>query len=378
MSLPTILIIEPDLQFSQKLANKLHAFGFKTILRTNIQDPEELFKLKTSIQSIVLNLELKNIEGLTLYSYIKNHKLFKNTTFTFLADDQNIFCLLENMPLERSIVVSKKIDFQEIIQKIINNISLFSISQTQFTHYTEATGRFYEISLDEVLKFCNITAFTGILFINRTEEIAILEFHLGKLQNIFYKNLPIDEALQELKSWTDGEFRLERQCYSVDEIKRLLSTHLNDNSVSMVNISINDLFYDLFYFLHNFLQDQMPEKLVISIFEKNINEFLNNNPQFIGFDYFPHTDEKVLFNLELTKDDIQPLINLFTNIFLSSKSNINEIDYHDLLDYLHEIEPYLRQIDFYKYFLENLPLDAFKITSSESNSINNELSTFLS
>jgi len=261
-----------------------------------------------------------------------------------LADDQNIFCLLENMPLERSIVVSKKIDFQEIIQKIINNISLFSISQ-----------------------FCNITAFTGILFINRTEEIAILEFHLGKLQNIFYKNLPIDEALQELKSWTDGEFRLERQCYSVDEIKRLLSTHLNDNSVSMVNISINDLFYDLFYFLHNFLQDQMPEKLVISIFEKNINEFLNNNPQFIGFDYFPHTDEKVLFNLELTKDDIQPLIN-----------NINEIDYHDLLDYLHEIEPYLRQIDFYKYFLENLPLDAFKITSSESNSINNELSTFLS
>jgi len=76
VSLPTILIIEPDLQFSQKLANKLHAFGFKTILRTNIQDPEELFKLKTSIQSIVLNLELKNIEGLTLYSYIKNHKLF--------------------------------------------------------------------------------------------------------------------------------------------------------------------------------------------------------------------------------------------------------------------------------------------------------------
>lgn len=348
MSAINLLIIEPDLEFTQKIVNSLQRFNFHTLLRTDVSEPDDLLNIPIPIHSLILNLELKSMEGLALYSYLKAAKPFRKTTFTFLADDNDIFCLLENMTLERSVILNKKRPIDNLIQSIIDNIPISGNGQFDSKYITDLTGKTSQLSLKELLLYCEFSKFTGFLLLEKQDDFATVELQSGQIGAITYQNYQPAEALKLLETWTDARFRLERRKYGIADIKRILSENNQQiESPTTPVLDKGDVFMDLFNFLFKFLSEQIPPKKIISTFEGEIRKFKEKFPRLSSVKFNPDAEEVIEFVMNIEEQDEKALTQLLYSIFSSAKSFEPELDFTDFLVYVKEIEPYLQQINFY-------------------------------
>ncbi len=352
MASPNILIIEPDLSFAQKLGSELQQLGFSTILRTDILDPDELLNITVPIYSIILNLELKNTEGITLYSYLKNQKNFKETTFSFLADDQDVFQLMKNMPLDRALVINKEEDFSEIISQILNSIPAMFRTSAEHQFMTEVCGELRDISLNEILSFCDKTCFTGNLLLTHDQDFSVIQFEKGTVKELNYKDYEMTEALSLFQSWNRGNFRLERKRYKVEEIRKLVrETDNGSGPLGDLPISHKDLFIDIFNFLTNYLAEQLSDYQLRRVYSESLEIFKSRHPFLKDFLFMPEDEDKIDIKFDVNTGNIEVLIDLFKQIFFNAKRYESELALNDIFLYLHELEPLLKQIKFYDYFL---------------------------
>ncbi len=347
MAFPNILILEPDIAFAQKLQKKLRELDYLAILKTAIQDPEELLKLSAPIHTVVLNVELQELEGFTVYSFLKEKKEFKESTFVFLADNHNIYILLREMPLERAIVLEKSLPFEQLMQKIINFIPIPTNYHSEHNYFREVMGELAELSLNELLDYCRLTLFTGYLTLSNLSQSAKIILERGEIQEVQFQHLPQFEALDILKSWKTGHFVLERKQMSVAEIKEVLSEKF---SGSRYHIELSDLFTDVFHFLYQYLSLQLTVFELNSILEKHIRVFNENSSLKIFFD--PLTED--VFSIEgvVLLKNVPELVELLSDIFQEARKISSEIDLQDYFDYLQEIKPYLDEINFFDLLRE--------------------------
>ena len=349
---PTIMIIEPNLEFSKILSRELKDLGYQTIIKTDVSDPDQLIRLPQNIITIVLNLELRSIEGLTIYSYLKNHKKFRNCTFSFLADDDNTFFLLDNMPLDRAIVLRKESKIKSLVSNIIDNIE-YSVESTEAEDYSlDIAGKLEQICVSELIKFCEKTYFSGKLVLNHHNNFAIFIFDKGESISAKYKNLSLEDALSEIQSWYEGNFRLERLKYNITQMLNIVNFEDSINpKINEIELDISDLFLDVFSFLYTFLSNQVPGGQVNYIYQEGLQAFHLNNPSKKTFIFSPYSDEKIHFENILYESDIKPNVDLFKQIFSTAKSYHPEIELNDLLQKLNELEPYLNKINFFNLLL---------------------------
>ncbi|MEJ2634874.1 MAG: DUF4388 domain-containing protein [Calditrichia bacterium] len=365
MASQNILIIEPDLSFAQKLSSELQKLGFSTIFRTDILDPDELLNTTALIHSIILNLELKNTEGITLYSFLKNQKNFKETTFSFLADDHDVFQLMKNMPLERAVVINKEEDFNEIISQILNSIPAMFGTSTEHQFMTEACGELGDISLNEILSFCDKTCFTGNLLLTHDQDFSVIHFENGTFKELNYKDYEMTEAFTLFQSWNRGSFRLERKRYTVEEIRKLAKAADNETGpLEDLPISYKDLFIDVFNFLTNHLSEQLSDYQLRRVYSESLEIFKSRHPFLKDFLFLPENEDKIDIKFEISAGNIEVLIDLFKQIFFNAKRYESELALNDIFLSLHELEPYLNRIKFYDYFLPAVTTNLEKESSS--------------
>jgi hypothetical protein len=351
---PTIIIIEPDLNFAEKLSKSLKSDGIFSIIFQDISNIDKLFSVKETILSIVVNLELKGMEGLTLYSYIKNNKHFHKTTFTFLANNKEVFGLLKNVSLDRAIVLNKENTFKEIRANILQNIPLSKITIQKNLYIPELNGSFSEISIQDLLTFCSEVLWGGKLILHHKNDFAIIYLEYGKITKVYYKDYAIENAIEEFQKWESGGFRLERKKYTVERITKLLSRNKHSTFHKKYTVEINDLVKDLYYFLHLYLSEQMPKSEVDEIFRKEFYLFKNKHVYSDKklIDFQANTEAKISIIEELTTENLIPIFELFKNIFFKAQELYPELELIELLDYLKELKPYLTEIDFYQHVTE--------------------------
>ncbi len=355
MSIPTLLIIEPEINFARQLQEALNGMGYLSFIRTDVEDPHQIVETGFFFQAIILNLELKSIEGLSLYSYLKKCSKFRNTEFIFLTDNDNILQLLDKMFIEDAIILNKKIGIKELVSRIVNFIPFPDFGKLSNRFYTELKGSLEQLPVKILLEYCEKTCFSGFLYLSNKKSLCAIKFEMGRAKNVFINGVPQSELNFDIfKYWEKGEFRLERFRYSIQEIKQLFRKEPNVNPESekeKISVQLNDIFTDLFYFLSVYLQDQLPEYLIDQIIVSVINDFKLKNKHIKYVHYDPALDEKFVFDKQVKKEHIPFLIDLFTSIFLRAKSHQVELDFNDLFEHLRELEPYLKQINFFNYLL---------------------------
>lgn len=371
MSYPNILIIEPDLSFASKITQELQKFNFNTLLRTDIEEPDQLASMTVPIHTIVLNLELKSIEGLTLYSYIKNLNKFRNTTFTFITDNENTFCLLENMPLERSVVCRKGDDFQTLISNIINNMNYSLPPETDSRYITEASGELSKIPVEDLLLYCSNTHFSGNTILTHEDQFCIIEFKLGQIEVVHFQTFDTEEALSEIQNWSTGNFRLERKRPTTEEMEIIIS-NLKTVVTQELNtlVGMRDVLIDVFNYLHQFLSEQFAMEEVNRLFEQALQAFKERHPDFVDLDFYPASDDKISLKQELSTEMGIKLAGLFRTIFHQAEALQPEIEIGDFLDRIEELDPFLRKLGLYEALFEQkaniVPDEVFKLPDTSS------------
>jgi len=357
VSVPTLLIIEPDIDFARKLQDALNGMGYLSFLRTDVEDPHQIVETGFSFQAIILNLELKSIEGLSLYSYLKKSSKFRKTAFIFLTDNNNILQLLDKMFIEDAVVLNKKLGIKELVTRIINNIPFPDFNELMNRFYTELKGSLELLPVRTLLAYCENTCFNGFLYLLQKNSLCAIKFNNGKVKSVYIDGIPQSEYNFEIfQSWAKGEFRLERFRYNIFEIKHIFGNEINSSLTAEngeITIDLNDIFTDLFYFLSSYLQDQLPDYLIDQIIVSAINDFKLKNELVKYIHYDPTIDEKFVFDESIKKEHIPYLIDLFQHIFLRAKSHQIELDFNDLFEHLRELEPYLKQINFYNHLLKD-------------------------
>jgi hypothetical protein len=362
---PNILILEPDIQFAHKLQKKLRELDYYVVLKTQLQDVDELLDQAIPIHTIILNIDLGTIEGYTVYSYLKERKLFKDTTFIFLANNHNIYMLLKEMPLERARVVEKNLPFEKLIQEIINFVPLHMAYTADKQLVPELSGDLSHISARDLLEYCRITFFSGTITFSNLSHSAKVFFEKGTIKEILFRDFSFPEALEAIQNWSSGHFVMERKPLTVEEIKDVVSEKYTTGEYK---IELTDLFIDVFHFLYQYLSLQIPTFELHQIIESSIAHFNQHNAHLqLRFD--PISEDVFAMNGMAIQKDVIPLIGLVADIFEKARKISEEIDWSDYFDYLQEIKPYLDSI----HFFELLDQQNFHVLSNNPSSDSTEI-----
>lgn len=365
MAYPNILILEPDIQFAHKLQKKLRELDYYVVIKTQLEDIDELLDQTIPIHTVVLNIDLGTIEGYTVYSYLKERKRFKDTTFIFLANNHNIYLLLKEMPLERARVVEKNLAFEKLIQEIINFVPLRMAYTADKQLIPELSGDLSTISARDLMEYCRMTYFSGTITFSNLSHSAKVYFEKGVIKEILFRDFSFQEALEAIQNWSNGHFVMEKRPLSVEEIQDVVSEKYTTGEFQ---IELSDLFIDVFHFLYQYLALQIPTFELHQIIESSIAQFNQNNPHLqLRFD--PISED--VFSMEgiAIQKDVISLIGVVSDIFEQARKISEEIDWPDYFDYLQEIKPYLDSI----HFFELLDQQNFHVLSNDSSTDSSEI-----
>ncbi|MFZ0389559.1 MAG: hypothetical protein WAN36_03795, partial [Calditrichia bacterium] len=330
------------LAFATALRQSLLPFGISTIIKTAFGAPETFLQTTLIQHSIVLNMDLRSMEGMTLYAYLKNTKPYKQTTFTFLAEDESSFQLLKNIPMERAVILNKKDDYQQLIAGIINNLPLSGVLQKNTEYFLELSGKISDLAIRDILLYCSKTSFTGILLLNNKTDFALVHLRNGEPETMHYKDKPREKALELLRRWDNGHFRLERRRQTIQNVRFLLSGNpqTSENNGYLHQVHSRDLLTDILNFLYTFLSNQIPAYAVSEVFEKAIAG-LNKKYTWISVSFNPFDVEAVQLPVEVTDDDLLKIMSSFEFIFKEILQLEPDINLRDFSDYIRELKPFI-------------------------------------
>ncbi len=82
-------------------------------------------------------------------------------------------------------------------------------TELQFLKKIQPTGRLEDFGLIRILNFAEQNALTGKIILQKDEDEAVFEYEKGQLQQLIFKDMEEDAALDELLQWKDGRFRIQ-------------------------------------------------------------------------------------------------------------------------------------------------------------------------
>lgn len=352
MSIKAIAIIEPDFSFLKKLSAELNQFGYVVYPRTEIRDLTDILEFEGQIQAFILNLELKESEGLAVYASLRKHFKYSKSRFIFLADETDLFNLVKNMELEDAIMLDKSRSFDFLMEEILNFLPPVVNETAIPTFSSVAEGSLSEISFSQLMQFCKETGFSGNLSITVEATKATLLIQKGKIFKIYFGELSQELALNKLRRLQAGTFKLEQKIYSEVDLKAFI---LSENNNSL--FSLKDLMVDLFYYLFDYFSKKIDEATIENIFSQKFAEYRLN---FAWFDQIQYTDieqERVVLNIEPDEDQTEILLLLFKELLLDLSLQTENFSQEEFLGKLEEIRPYLDQYKLWSRLIASEPFD---------------------
>jgi len=90
-------------------------------------------------------------------------------------------------------------------------------SERYYKHQITPRGNLSELEIIKLLKYAEENSLTGKITITHESKTAEFNFEKGHLEQLDFEGKDEDEAMDELLSWEDGEFRIEPSVFSITE-----------------------------------------------------------------------------------------------------------------------------------------------------------------
>ncbi len=245
--------------------------------------------------------------------------------------------------MDNAIILDKSIAFETIVEDTINNLQLDSIPKNGVKHHLILDGDLKEYPIEQLLAFCKDNYVTGQLNLSISGETANIALWGGHIQKVYYKELPKELALAELKLLQNGSFQLKQQLFNSEDFHN----YLYKNNVNSI-FSIKDILVDLFYFLFNFFSEKVGENSIDLIFKQKFEEYASNFSWFAGIQYVPDIQEKVSVSFEPSEEQIEVIVLLYKEILSEIILQNDRLSLEAFYMKLSEIKPYLEQFNLWK------------------------------
>ncbi len=124
---------------------------------------------------------------------------------TFVLHKNDFDVILEKFPsisLSMGKIVSQRL--RDTLKKATKIPKSQKIEATQ----NGPSGFLKDVSLVDLISFCESNSLTGTLKISNNNQTGTVEFESGQLQHVVLGNLHEDKALDEMLLWQDGKFEI--------------------------------------------------------------------------------------------------------------------------------------------------------------------------
>jgi len=124
---------------------------------------------------------------------------------TFMLHKNDFDVILEKFPsisLSMGKIVSKRL--RETLQKATSMPKQDVTSEGQ----SGPSGSLAEVSLEELVSFCEANSVTGTMKLTKGEEKGEFEFYSGRLSGVALGDVKDDKALDTMLSWKEGNFEI--------------------------------------------------------------------------------------------------------------------------------------------------------------------------
>ncbi len=124
---------------------------------------------------------------------------------TFMLHKNDFDVILEKFPsisLSMGKIVSKRL--RETLQKATSMPQGDNITTAQ----SGPSGSLAEVSLEELISFCEANSVTGTMNLTSGEQKGMFEFYSGRLSSVSLGDIKDDKALDTMLSWKDGKFEI--------------------------------------------------------------------------------------------------------------------------------------------------------------------------
>jgi len=335
VSYPTIFLLVKEISYLNILSRELKRFGFSIIGKTKPEKIDETIQLKCQIDCFVIDMDIDNSEAFDIYTNITQEPQYKSCLFIFLTDDKYYNKSSQNTLFDQAIIISKKNQIEYIVEEILNEIRFPEVIGLSEAYHTGATGNLNEIGLAKLLSFCATVSFNGALILSHESSTGIILLKKGEIEQVHYKNLSRDEALQTLGNLDSAEFRLEHKIFRLEEVQKNL-----ENSNDRL-FTVKDILIDLFYFTHKFFEERISNEITEFIFKNKIYEYSLLFPSVKKVNYIEKSQEKIEIRGNINNEELEVILSLFKEIYYELSSQNKDISLDEFLYYIEEIKPYL-------------------------------------
>jgi CRP-like cAMP-binding protein/CheY-like chemotaxis protein len=250
-------------------------------------------------------------------------------TETFVLSKEDFDLIVERFP---SITLSMgKIMSQRLRDTLQKAAKRGTESVAESVH-----GSLAERNLVDILKFCESNSLNGKVIVKKQDQKGIVYYKKGTLQKVQLGNLQDDQALDELISWNEGEFRVEPDPLHLDQEEKS-SAALPPEPIQLVIINASMV-------VQKMLQ-QTFEKIGYSVYavenkQKGINLIKKLEPNVVvadvklpdsnGVDFVKAVREfssipVVLLTEERNRGDYQNRLAEYTHVGYTRSQEISEI-----------------------------------------------------
>ncbi|GAB4329183.1 MAG: hypothetical protein Kow0037_04110 [Calditrichia bacterium] len=353
MTRSSVLIVEPNIEWANELASELLRFNLDSIIRSQVELDKELEDAGNQFGICVINAILPNMEGYTLYSYLLSLRSWNLTNFVIIADDEYLANSLSLLKPDRAVIAWKGEGTSSIVQKIVNQLPFENYFDTEY--YPEVTGRISPGQIQEIIEYLKLTYASGKLIITNENDYCIIDFQDGEIADSLHSFLSGESAINNVLTWSNGQYRFERKRVTFDDIHRLVSEKRKKSTERQENqVQLNDVFTDLFSILYHFLTHQINNQQINEIFQVKLQDYRERYPTLKNCIFAPFGEAVLIFKEDVYREEIPAFLELFDSILNTIFQKYPELDFENLKMSLEEIRPFLSQYNIYKKVFEKI------------------------
>ena len=176
---------------------------------------EKSFKAVAYLESsspdlVIQDSDLDEMGGHAFYKLVKQIPHLRKTPMLFLTRDPSTFSTkdIKGSAVE---VMAKPFTVSELLLRVHGFLKLSESGSYLSNAVQVASGPLQQTRVNDLLKFCEVEALSGLLRLIRHQRIAQIFFHKGHLITISLAGTDEENALDEILEWNAGTYEIHQQ-----------------------------------------------------------------------------------------------------------------------------------------------------------------------
>lgn len=341
MATSSVYLFFPEQEFYSELTQRLRPYGVSVEKKYRWEDLHLAFAHNSHSDCLLLQVHLGNFHSLIQSGIFRKFQEKEHAPVIALTHDASICALLEKYAGGEVEVVPANILLDRLVRDILNRLPVVAPGAGKSRSIATVFGKIPDLSLDNLLDFCNRVSFTGRIMIRQQPRKGMIELEYGKIVRIVCQSLPPVSALKTMLKMKEATVEIEQRIFHLADISEYIKKKRGS-----ADVSLKDVLIDLFYFMHRHFEPRVSPGEMETAVENILGEF--SGPvmaaEGVYFIYNREWQEKLKIIGTIDHRRFRRCLDLFEAIFneLSPPDHLNS--FRQFLDSLNEIKPVIQKL----------------------------------